>query len=142
MARNRMQQFNFLLVTLSILMAVVVTSTAIIAIWSESQGLRSILKVTGSSGVILAACFLNRMVNIAFAPRLGRLFPNLCYGINLFTIYASVVLIQLTIWTSISGEFVWKSIGTLLVLLFASLLALAFSSISHSQTVQQQDRAD
>ncbi len=127
-----MQQFNLVLFTLSIIMGVVVTTTAIIAIWSEEFRVISSLRVTGSAGVVLAACFMNWVINAAFAPRLGRLFPNLCYGTTLVTIYVSLLLIQLAIWSSVSSDFIWKSIGTLLVLLFASLMTLVFTSVATS----------
>ncbi len=141
MAKTRMQHFNFVLFTLSIIMGVVMTATAIIAIWSEEFRVVSSLRVTGSAGVVLAACAMNWMVNAAFGPRLGRLFPNLCYGTTMVTIYVSLLLIQLAIWSSVSSDFILKSIGTLLVLLFASLLTLVFTSVAPT-VVQAPPPAD
>jgi hypothetical protein len=134
MSRTRMQSYNLLLVTVAIAMGVAVTVVAIIWIWTESSFSELAGRLIGSASILAAACLLNLAVNSVLGRKVGRLFPTVCYALVLVTVYAGVILSLMAIWAVASGEVIWKSIGTLAVLFFASLIGLAFSAVASSTT--------
>jgi hypothetical protein len=134
MSRTKMQSYNLLLVTIAILMGVAVTVVAIIWIWTESSFSELAGRLVGSASILAAACLLNIAVNSVLGRKVGRLFPSVCYTLVLVTVYAGVILSLLAIWAVASGEVIWKSIGTLAVLFFASLIGLAFSAVASATT--------
>ena len=127
MTRTGMRKYNLALLRVSVVMGLVITTTLIISIRTEMPGM---LRTACSAGVVLAACGLNLQVNTLAVGRLGRSFPNLCYGMALIATHGSLVLVLPAIWDALQGQTVWKSPGTLLVLLFGALLASALGAVS------------
>lgn len=131
MSRTPLQTSNLLLLTVAIAMGVLITVATIVMIWVgwNATGGRTI----GSAAVVLGAVLVTWTVNALILRRaLGRTVPMICWSVTMLCVVGGLVLSLLAIWQAIGGDVVVKTISTLAVLLFASLLALAIAGVAGS----------